>query len=318
MKPYGIFTVWMLFGARSIARIAFAAFVFEAAVVLVALEARSQQARSSPGPAVNTGQPADEQGQAELEATKDREERLRQMRERVEAMTVRKVVGDAKASMEVLPQPLFRYSDERLNMADATLWGWGPRGRPIAILKLENYRGSKKQPWWLHCMASLSDELIEAQWDDGHEWSSRKPGVGLEPLPDAPAPASTRTGTLSQMKMIARRFSATSSHPYWGKEELRLLPREICRYADPDSGLEDGAIFTFVYSGTIPTAFLVLELHVPESSPGVWQFGLAGMTDARLMVHIDGREVWDKPYLGGPVKQDTWTWFKEDTGRRRP
>ena len=293
-----------------------AAVVFQMAVLLaVGREARSQAPAGS-GPDQKAAAPTDEQAQTERDKTKEREEILRQMRDRVRAMTVERIDDEAKGSEELMPDPLFRYSDERITVVDATIWGWGPRGRPAALMKVEAYRGGDKGPAWLYCMTSLSNHRMEAHWDDGHEWSSRKPGVQLQPVPGGPAPADSKTATLRQMKELARQFSATLTHPGWGEEKLRPLPRPIHRYADPDSGVEDGAIFVFTCSGTNPAALLVIELHGAADSPRSWHYGWAGMTNAALAVRLDGKEVWKAPYVDRPANLDTWSWFWEDTSKR--
>jgi hypothetical protein len=259
---------------------------------------------------------ASQQSQSGDESTKEREELLRQMRKRVQAMKVSKVDDDVRVPVELLPNPLFRFSDERSPIIDGAVWCWGSQGRPVAMMKLTGYRDRERGSKWLYDMVSLSDGLIDAQWGDGHEWSSNKPGVRLKPLPDGLTPADTESRRLLQMKEISRRFTASTAHPYWGKDELRLLPRQICRYSDPGSGLEDGAIFTFAYSGTIPSVFLLVESRKQESSSPAWHYGVARQIDSAVTVRVDEKEVWTAPYVSAPGILDTWAWFWENTGER--
>ena len=99
-----------------------AAVVLQMAVLLaVARQARSQQAPASSGPDQKAAAPTDEQAQTERDRTKEREEILRQMRDRVRAMTVERIDDEAKGSEELMPDPLFRYSDERITVVGLVL-----------------------------------------------------------------------------------------------------------------------------------------------------------------------------------------------------
>jgi hypothetical protein len=260
--------------------------------------------------AASGGDRKEDQGEARLDA----------MRRRLEATHVYALAAGAKTALKPLSGPLFRYSDQPRLILDATLWGWGAAGRPLVMEKIEFYRRPEGQPKWFYCMASLSEGLVEAEWPDGRRWSAKQPGLELRPLPDAPKAADRDFARLLQLKQVARRFSPTISDPAAGwQEQMRLLPRHVCRYSDPDSGVLDGAIFAFATNGTNPDLLLVLELHGRDVSDTAWQYGLARMTAGQVSVRLDQKEVWSVPYVAPPppkvpAKFDTWLFFFESAG----
>jgi hypothetical protein len=166
---------------------------------------------------------------------------------------------------------------------------------------------------------SLSDGLIEARWPGETGWSSTKPGVEMRLLPDAPKAAAADTGRLLQMKEAARRFAITMTGWQNRKDEMRLLPRPVYRYADPESGIQDGAIFAFVVYGTNPSCLILIELQGADVAHAVWKYGPRRTTDGGLNVRLDGKEVWStdaRVSSGG--RYDTWLYFfarQQERGR---
>jgi hypothetical protein len=135
------------------------------------------------------------------------------------------------------------------------------------------------------------------------------------PVPESRPPAATEAGRLRQMKQFARKLSA--SQVWQGQSsELRLLPTEIHRYADADSGLIDGAAFAFVV-GSNPETILFVEAHkagtdsrkdsgtgssTESAAAGSWKYGLARMSAAAVTFKLGETEVWTVPQsLGGPT-----------------
>jgi hypothetical protein len=260
-----------------------------------------------------------EQAQPGASAQEGRKKELDAMRQRAGATKVRLLDGGQKTVAQPLPEALVRYSDQPRNILDATVWGYGTKGRPSCIQKVECYRlpGSPK---YFYCMASLSDGLVSATWRNGRTWSANKPGIQMLPLPDGPKAASTQSGRLLQIKSAIRQFSATFSDPAGGvREEIRLLPRPIYRYADPGAGLQDGAIFAFATNGTNPDLLILIELHGPDLARATWKYGPARMTLGQLTVRLDNRDVWSVPYYPPPwgnnaAKFDTWLCFFDTQG----
>ena len=256
-----------------------------------------------------TAAPGGEQAPGDENAKQERKKELDEMRRGTESTGVFRLRGADKTAAKVLPEPVVRYSDHLQQIADATMWVYGTKGRPVALQKVECYRrpGFLK---YLYALFSLSDDLIEVRWPGERGWSSTKPAVELREVPGGPKPASTEAGRLLQMKEVIRRFAATKADMGDVHEEMRVLPRPVYRYRDPDAGLQDGAIFAFVVNGTNPDFLMLIELRGPDVTQATWNYAPVRMTAGILKVRLDGKEVWSVPGvfgLGGTF--DTWLFF---------
>lgn len=239
---------------------------------------------------------------------------LAKMRKRAEQAKIHTLDGDRQIQAELVAEPLVRYSDQPRVMADATMWALGKPGRPAAILKVEAYRRDNGELVWLYSMSSTSEDLISAQWGDGHRWKSKSPGISWQSLLPAPAANESPALRLRQMKELSRRFAVHADDPGRGKEELRPLTQPIYRYADSDNGIVDAAVFGFASYGTNPNALVMVELH-KDAAGTAWRFACARATDAGLAVSLDGKQVWTCPPTAvGPVELDAWLYFWESPG----
>src|SRR5206468_2270608 len=107
----------------------------------------------------------------------------------------------------------------------------------------------------------------------------RAPGVELKPVPGSPAPAPTAAQRALQLRAIAREFSGRSLSDQGQAWELRLLPRPLHRYENPEGDLLDGALFALVSTaGTDPEIILVIEARTTAAGPR-WFFGAARFSD---------------------------------------
>jgi hypothetical protein len=215
----------------------------------------------------------------------------------------------------LIATPLTSYTDEPLFINAATLWAWAPRkdGRPVAICKIEHYDVTRRPlpSEWLYCFASVSGDLIHADWPDGHQWTARRPGIVFHDVPDGPRPGESSAARQRQMKDVSRRFAATFDFGKTAHEELRLLPQPVYAYADAEAGIIDGSIFAAAMNGTNPTALFLIELQ-RDGDRQLWKFAVAAMTDGGVVVKFDDKEVWSKPALHAPGKDfETWTYFFE-------
>ena len=214
-----------------------------------------------------------------------------------------------KTPARLVAEPVVRYSDQLIRAIDATMWVYGTKGRPVAIQKVECY-SRPDAPKYLYALFSLSDGLIEAQWLGEPGWSSTKPGVEMCVLSGGPGAALTEAGRTLQMKELIRRFAVTMTGWAQIREELRLLPRPIHRYRDPEAGLQDGAIFAFAANGTNPNFLMLIESHGPDLTRATWNYPPVRATDGQLSVRLDGKEVWSAPWqVGMGGRYDTWLYF---------
>jgi beta-lactamase regulating signal transducer with metallopeptidase domain len=241
--------------------------------------------------------------------------RLESMRRRAEATAVYRLDAPTRSAV----RPLLRYSDVSHGIVEGTLWAYGAAGRPLALQKVEYYRLPGK-PEWFYALGSFSEERIGADWPNGMHWAATQPGLVLSPLPNAPQAAKRESGRLLQMREIAERFSALQIDQDAG-EEMSLLEGPVVRYADSDSGLQDGAIFAFASPReNNPNLMLLVELHGADRLHAVWKYSLVRMTLARLVVVLDGKPLWSVRYLPQaqadvPSQFDAWLFFHEPTPR---
>lgn len=233
-----------------------------------------------------------------------------EMRERASRVTLTVQQGDEQWSARPLNEtPLFRYHDARRDILDAALWAYGQQGRPAALMKTEAYKVESGEKW-VFCLASLSDGIVNAAWDDGATYRAQQPGVELQVIPDAPRAAPSPNLRLIQIKRLTERFAAQIQNAEDDREPMRLMPTPICRYDDKESGLIDGAIFGYTM-GTNPDVLLVIELY-EEDGEQQWRCGAAGMTSAGFAVLLDGseflRQEWTFEVSGRPNAYDRWMW----------
>jgi hypothetical protein len=219
----------------------------------------------------------------------------------------------AEPAGELLKNSLMSYTDEPLFIDAATVWTWTLKkeGRPLALCKVEHYDTARlpRQGEWLYCFTSLSTDLIQAEWPDGHKWTARQPGVAFRDIPNAVPPGDSSAARLRQMKELSRQFTASFEFNGQRKEELRLLAQPLYRYADLASKIVDGTVFTAAMNGTNPTAIFLIELQ-QDGARQVWRFAVAAMTDGGVVAKYDGKEVWSKAALHAPgTSFDTWTYF---------
>lgn len=244
------------------------------------------------------------------ERKQQREKLLKQMRTRAERIKAVSLAEKRRAAA-MIPKPLFRYDDQPRQILDATLWGWGEKGRPLALCKIEKYRDRNEGAFvWCYCMASLSTAAIEMDADDDHRWIQKKPGIVIKPLEVDSEPPESPVARLRRMKGIASEFSA-SMWDTGGREQLRLLPRPLYRYTDEENGITDGAIFTFASFGTNPTILLIIEARTTGDSAPAWRYAITAMTAAPIQVTRDGKTIWSAPVsqalgMGSP---NPWAYF---------
>ena len=152
---------------------------------------------------------------------------------------------------------------------------------------------------WLE-FRSLSVNPLTATWKGNVEWAARTAGLEFAPLDAAPEPDRSPTRRLSQMRSILDSFSASVSDNKLGRQELRLLPKPLYRYSQPERGLLDGAIFAFVLT-TNPEFLVVVEAQTIAGRPQ-WVYSPARFTGRQCELRINNQVVWPRGDL--PSTQD--------------
>jgi len=205
------------------------------------------------------------------------------------------------AVIERVEHPVLRYAAPLWGGHHGTLWIWGQRGRPVAVLEMSLVGD---EGLWYRSFHSTTDAPLKLDLANGKSWTPKSGNVKFQPLPNAPPPAETPAGRLRQMRDFLRKFSA---HQLWtwregdgSRHELRLLTTPVHRHEDRDHQLTDGALF-IIAQGTNPEATLFLEAVSPvdEAKP-FWQFGIGRTSFAEQIVNYEDNEVYHDP----PVKYD--------------
>lgn len=194
-------------------------------------------------------------------------------------------------NIERVENPVLRYAEQSRGNTRGTVWLWGRKGRPAAVLEMIRNEG---QDWF--CFHATADRPIKLTAKTGQTWTPKSSDLKFQPLPGAPSPADSPAARMRQMKEFVRKFSA---HEIWEKrrDELRLLPAAVHRYDDPDQKLIDGAIF-MIALGTHPEATLFLEAVHPADQPKpLWQFAVGRSGAAEIVVSYDDKEVHHVPLI---------------------
>lgn len=196
---------------------------------------------------------------------------------------------------------------ESLSLVDRPTYTWarsGPNDGTYGAVYVWTYRGNAESVacFWrspgadgkvaiCHELHSLSPVALESRGEAASSWKP-KTGVKRTPLPEAPVPAGSAVGRMSQMRAICRDLTARSEGAAGDRTELRLLPQPLYRYQSTNPDVIDGALFAFVCSvGTDPEVFLQLEaLQGPEGPQ--WHYTLSRFSHMDLFATFQDQEIW--------------------------
>jgi hypothetical protein len=238
-------------------------------------------------------QPAVQEKEESQESANKRH--LAEMRALAETIKVTAGEGEKSKEAKLIEKPLFRFSDPSRLHSDGSIWAWVVAGRPVLLTEFRT--ADRTKGVWGHDLVATSDARVVADVGGHGRFAPRAPDFKLMPVPESRAAAATEAGRLRQMKQFARKLSA--SQVWQGQaSELRLLPTEIHRYADADSGLIDGAAFAFAV-GSNPEAILFVEAHKAGSGELSWMYGLVRMSAAAVTFNLGDTEVWTVPQSFG-------------------
>jgi len=245
----------------------------------------------------------------EVRPEEQRAAHLARMKELAASIHVYANPGEPKSEARLVPEPVLRYGDSTRKNHESSLWIWGSKGRPSAIVAIEFYPNRPKGSAWLLEIASLSSERISAERvtaERGDElaWTAKEPGLALATIADTDPPADKPARRLAQMRDLRKRFAAHERETSEGRIELRPLTSPLYRYEDVAKEVVDGAIFSFA-NGTNPEVLLVLEARQTKAA-AVWRYGLVQMTGAAVAVQLDGKQVWQRGEADPPAVRESY------------
>jgi hypothetical protein len=223
------------------------------------------------------------------------EQARREAEEVVRGIEVEILSDEKWIKVERIEKPLLFYSEPTRNNDRGSLWGWGKKGRPGALLEL--FQDPNVRTRWVFALSNTSGGKLRARRAGAPWWSENDSASELKDIPGAPAPAAEALLRQRQLKLLAEKFTA---HEFWDPDntryELRLLKRPLCTYRDEASGLLEGGLFILA-NGTNPEIPLFVEARVDpkNSSKKVWQYTVGRLAHAELHLEYDGKEVFEAP-----------------------
>ncbi len=220
-----------------------------------------------------------------------------------------------KEKLKLHEESLFHWGNPARNGEDGAVFVWTLDGRPevIGSVFTYRYRDTIRRKHEYH---SLAAGPLTAEYQGQRVWAPTAPGVTFQPVPDAPEPDATPRLRMSQMKAIARDFSARMVDAEGQKSDLRLMTQPLIRYEPKSKEVTDGALFSFSL-GTDPEAILLLEARVPSGRAAiggpVWQYAFARFHYVSLTAAYKNKDVWHVEPLqnitgldiGSPKYQDS-------------
>jgi hypothetical protein len=217
---------------------------------------------------------------------------------------------DQWTKVERIEKPLLFYGDPTRDNDRGSVWGWGRKGRPVALLEL--FQGAGNRTRWVFAMCNTSGGKLRARRAGAPWWGENDSAAELKDVPGAQAPAAEAPLRQRQLKLLAQKFTG---HEFWDPDntryELRLLTQPLYTYRDEASGVLDGGLFTLA-NGTNPEIMVFIEARVDakDRSKSVWQYAVGRSAHAELHLEYDGKEVfaaprgnkvsaWNRPYWLG-------------------
>jgi len=248
---------------------------------------------------------ADEGGDPAPKANSTRDAETSQSKERADnlAMLTKFAAGytlklENGRVAEMRQDSAFRWSNPPADTKDAALFFWIADDRPVAVGTMIWY----PKIGFVHEFQSLALESLTAERGGEKVWRPTTPGIKFAPLSDAPRPEATEAKRLVQMKTFAARFRAEvvkgpPAFPEGSVWQLRLLPKPLIRYGNPERLARDGAIFAYCQD-TDPDVFLVLEAR-GEGKDAAWHYAVGPMTGWEATGWWGDKLVWSQKHLNG-------------------
>lgn len=248
-------------------------------------------------------------------SAEERQGRLASMRLAAADYTI-SLDADGKKELQLQSEPVLRWTNPVRGTTDGAVFIWLLDGRPEVATGIYKWSARSGEPDMEHEFSSLSLRSLRAVRSGNTVWETAKPGVELQSLPGAAAPADSKPMRLRQMRSLAKEFTAFHNNPNKPAEELRLLAQPIYRYEKTRDPLLDGGLFAFTQA-TDPEVLLLIEARRAESGV-IWQYGIARMTSVALRVrHLD-HDVWQAPNCWAQVtdRRAPYTaFFRQKIGR---
>jgi hypothetical protein len=230
---------------------------------------------------------------AEAETTEAaRQERLQFMKDKSELFLLSRAESpDTLVALK--DEPVLRFSNPERDSGtwDGATFLWLDGARPVAAICF-GIRRPNNAVFREH--TSFSSTPLVCRKSGNIAWAPQTGGQMEQPLNDAPRPAESAAARLTQMRTLARRFSATC---YYKEEitQLRVLPQPLYRFSDEQRGIVDGALFALVVSNDAELLLLLEAAGDVAASKASWRYSFARMSSLKHTVRLDDAEIWTIP-----------------------
>jgi hypothetical protein len=195
--------------------------------------------------------------------------------------------------LQLRTKPVLRWTNPVVGEIYGGVFVWTKDGRPEVVVSIFKWYDP-----FTHMtleFQSLSTQDIVAAKDGRRVWATSDEGVQWKAVPGAAAPAASSIARRSQMRALARQFSAQLTDKDGTRRQLRLLTQPLLRFSGPQKGLSDGAMFAFAQS-TDPELLLLLAAR-PRGDAVAWQYALARLNFVPLQASHRGELIWEAPQL---------------------
>lgn len=209
-----------------------------------------------------------------------------------------RIYSDQKHSqrLELATKPVFNWTNlasEHMQVGHLFLWTW--KGRPEVIGTIFSTRRDGRRVL-VHEFHTLSTSKLfpVGPESNSYQWSPER-GIVMEPCEGALEVAESAAQRLSQMRSLARSFSAESRTREGKTWEMRLLPTPLAVYQPTSGDVREGALFAMVSSeGTDPEVLLMIEARHPKGNDKGWAWHAAALrfSDKDLTVRRNDKTLW--------------------------
>lgn len=216
-----------------------------------------------------------------------REKRLQKMVELVSGLEIVSEGDDQPLRVNV--SPLLRYSNpNRGRYNDGAMFVLSDASSRPRVMVACSIRGPGQT---FVEVVSVSDKIVSAKIERFGAWSPPLGGSGPRVALLQPPVGNLPARRLLAMRQIARTVTFEFRNKDW--TEARLLSQPIHRFAAPDAGLSDGAIFGYAESND-PEAVLVVWLDASDPDKPTWHWLAAASTSLPLRCRESGMPRWNK------------------------
>src|SRR5262245_48202476 len=139
-----------------------------------------------------------------------REERSQQLEimKRAAADYEVRLETSGKSKLQLQTEPALRWTNPVRGTTDGAVFLWLADGRPEMAMGIYKWSSKPGEPDMEHELCSLSLGKLTSQRDGRPVWEPSKAGIELKAIPGATAPAESAALRLSQLRHLAREFSA--------------------------------------------------------------------------------------------------------------